>query len=486
MQVRLLIALLAIVADASPILVAPSNKTGTLKLLLYVPGGKVPPEDYLPSIQAAQGASHLRLAAVILRCHINLCDAILEVPKLMKDAIETANKSWGPFLKSDIVIAGHSLGGVGARHFFDTYPGTAGLALFGTQYNGDHEDFKGTLGYPVDLAKFPAALLALTGELDMVPTSHAAELVRQSKDLDEKDRFRKLPLIIAGMDHSQFCPPFEVAKDIKPEIPNADATMAIGAIVAAWIDHVMLGASDADSMLETMVKSTAQIAAPFISAMELDKTWCASAQKILAGGVQMTVSDEEKFSSRTLEHCHPSIDMRGVDAEATTCSYRYYSYTNSTIPDLFPTYQGADDIACKMISEDKIATVLKLPVPSMDSDEVKNRCRSINQQALAKAKELVRASWPKAMQRFDEQGKKITFTEDNQSFMGPQWVLTGLKVKEGANEITIEAPALISSITSKIFPGSHYCKLLAPSKAVEILMTTALTNRFGSSLNLIV
>ena len=101
----------------------------------------------------------------------------------MKDAIDAASTAAGVlFSPADIFVWGHSLGGVGARHFVDTFNASvgaaafAGLALFGTQFNGDHEDFKGTLGYPLDLKTFGAPLLVLLGELDMVPVSHAALL----------------------------------------------------------------------------------------------------------------------------------------------------------------------------------------------------------------------------------------------------------------------------------------------------------------------
>lgn len=48
-------------------------------------------------------------------------------------------------------------------------------------------------------------MLALLGELDMVPTSHAALLFEQYKQLAPVDQAAKPIVIIPGMDHSQFC-----------------------------------------------------------------------------------------------------------------------------------------------------------------------------------------------------------------------------------------------------------------------------------------
>lgn len=461
-------------------MVDPIKDQGVDKLLLFVPGGKVPPRNYLPMIKETQEKSSLRLSAAIIQCHINLCDPIFEIHGLMVDAIARSNKT-GLLMVSDIFVAGHSLGGVGARHFFDGFEGSAGLALFGTQTNGDHEDYKGTLGYPADLAAFPRPILALTGELDSMPISHAADLVRQAKALDEKEKLKKLPIIVPGMDHSQFCPPFEVTGDIKPEISNDNATGTIGAIVAAWLDNAVLGDAAVESapFLKEWIAKTEPIVAPFIGAVEVDRTWCATAQRLLAGSPEhLNVDVEERFGSAALEHCHPKASMEGHELRSTVCAYRFCGYLNSTIPVVWPEYEGADDISCKMSSEDVVASKLELPPPDMDSGEVQNKCSFLNQQALEKAKELVNASWPLAFRRFEAQGKRISFAEDSHAFMGPQWVLEGLSVKETEDEITIQSAALISPLTSSIFPGSHYCKLLAPSKAVEIVMTTALTQRY--------
>eukprot|EP00411_Alexandrium_monilatum_P117398 CAMPEP_0175669124 /NCGR_PEP_ID=MMETSP0097-20121207/18975_1 /TAXON_ID=311494 /ORGANISM="Alexandrium monilatum, Strain CCMP3105" /LENGTH=495 /DNA_ID=CAMNT_0016975643 /DNA_START=47 /DNA_END=1534 /DNA_ORIENTATION=- len=479
--------LLAAAVGAAPVVLDPQpGKKGSLKLMLLVPGGKVPPEDYLPMARGTQEKSKLNLAVGIPRCHINLCDAILELPGLLKDLVASVNETaHGDLKATDVFVTGHSLGGVGARHFYDLWPGSAGLALFGTQYNGDHEDYKGTLGYPIDLKAFPGPLLALTGELDMLPASHTAELYRQWQELDGAGfRYQKLPLIVEGMDHSQFCPPFQVAGDLVPEISNDAATGIIGDVVAAWLDAVTSHGSDSAAvhLLQGYAQKTAPMAAPFIKASKLDETWCSSAQALMAHSPDaLRVVAEHRYDSANLEHCHPNATMSAGVLMATVCDYRFYSYLNRTIPDYAPTYEGAQDISCKMLSEDKIATMLGEPAVDMSSDEVVNKCRLLNQRAFDAAKSLVTKDWPKAVERFGAQGKRVTFKEDSQAFMGPQWVLTGLSFKESDEEVAITSEALISPLTSSFYPGSHYCKLLAPSKAVEFIMSHALTKRYGKA-----
>jgi len=138
------------------------------------------------------------------------------------------------------------------------------------------------------------------------------------------------------------------------------------------------------------------------------------------------------------------------------------------------------------MSEDKVATELGLPAPDMKSDEVKSACMQINERAMKRAKEIVGATRPEALARFDSQAKTITLEVDGQSFAGPQWVLTGMRFKESDSEIKVRSESLISTVNSLIYPGSHYCKLLAPSKAVEIVMTTALTQKYSSAQDVLV
>uniref|UniRef100_A0A7S1WKQ7 1-alkyl-2-acetylglycerophosphocholine esterase n=1 Tax=Alexandrium catenella TaxID=2925 RepID=A0A7S1WKQ7_ALECA len=484
-RIALLVA--AATASAVPIVLEPAgSKQGDLKLLLLVPGGKVPPEDYLPMAKGAQEKSTLRLAVGIPRCHINLCDAIFELPGLLKDLVASVNKTAGGALRTaDVFVSGHSLGGTGARHFYDIWPGSAGLALFGTQYNGDHEDYMGTLGYPMDLKAFAGAFLALTGELDMLPISHTAELVRQWEALPGSDfHFEKLPIIVPGMDHSQFCPPFQVSGDIVPEISDDAAVTAVSEILAAWLDAVVSQGSDAAALklLEGYALKTAPIAAPFIEATRLDEVWCSQAQGMMARSLEgLKVSVEHRFDSASLEHCHPSAVKDGSSLKVTACDYRFYSYLNSSVPNFIPTYEGAKDISCKMVSEDKIAAELGRGEVDMSSDEVMNKCAMLNRKAYDAAMGLVTSGWPKAAERFAAQGKTVTFKDDSQSFMGPQWVLTGLGFRETDAAVEIQSEALLSPVTSRIYPGNHYCKLLAPSKAVELIMTRGLTKRYSGA-----
>merc|ERR1711968_353070 len=97
-------------------------------------------------------------------------------------------------------------------------------------------------------------LLALLGELDMVPTSHAALLYEQSSGLPAT----KSVAIVDGMDHSQFCAGFNVSGDLWPEISNADALSTSGMLAGAWLDVVLFKSTAAANTLSQWESSHTQ------------------------------------------------------------------------------------------------------------------------------------------------------------------------------------------------------------------------------------
>ena len=351
-----------------PLILPGNNSTAAgAKLLLFVPGGKVPIEDYVPLLQATMGATRrTSFWAVVVHCGaLNLCNPLGQLPGLIAKAIAAAGAARGaPFAASDTVVVGHSLGGVGARHYFDTQAAAAaaaaaetttplGLAILGTQYNGDHEDFKGPLGFPADLAAFPRPFLGLLGELDMLPISHAALLWRSAAQLQappHQQQQLKGARVLAGMDHSQFCAPFNVSGDIVPEISNEQATAAAAAALGAWLDLVVAAAPGAAAVRASATASssssssstaatataaataaaataaaardthddTAAISAGYLAAHDMEQTaWCAQAQRLILARTlspeqiasRLVISVTAVNSSTSLEHFHPSYSL---------------------------------------------------------------------------------------------------------------------------------------------------------------------------------
>ena len=491
--------------DYDPILLSSDHSragAADAKLVLFVPGGKVPPQDYAPFVQRVLDLSDANLFGVIVHCgKLNLCDPLGQLPGLISDAINAAGKGLNngtQFMSEQIFVMGHSLGGVGARHYADTFDKSrgaaafAGLALFGTQYNGDHEDFKGTLGYPIDLKSFPAPLLAVVGELDMVPAQgHVGVLVEQYEtELNNAEKSQKPLIIVPGMDHSQFCSPFNVSGDLSPEIPNSVALQYAAGATATWVDAQIKPSQELSRTLSDFVNNaTKPITRAWREMHALEKAdWCRTAQQIVIEDLRADIRSKvdinvvAKDRAAPLEHQHTNYTFDEATGRLSIfiASYAYYPQTSSWNPvEVFgPTYEAASDISCKLVSADRIAQQFNVS-GSYPQDKPPVTCEKVNMMAVDHAMDQLRRYWPKGVERFAARGLNFTFVEDTSTFAGPQWCfMSSLAFKTSSSGVSVSSPHLYSSITSKIYPGNFYCKVLSPAKALEWIQSKGLRGRY--------
>ena len=474
-------------SDTDIILPPPQSKEGPNKALILIPGGKVPNENYTMVAESMQKFATFKLWIGIPHCLANLCDpidpttfglnaAIFRVISVLNNSLD------GSLTSQDIFIFGHSLGGTGARHFVDLNPGFAGLGLLGTQYIGDHEDFKGTLGYPKDLAAFPIPFLALTGELDAIPFTHAGSLFSQREGFDETQQAQKIIVVIPGMDHSDFCQGFHVSGDVVSELSAEEAVSQIGEVIGSWLDLQILEevSLETKATIEKYEDKTRILMNSFYEASFNDQTkWCETAQKLLSGLEESEWDSLQVIgvfidgSNFDLEHSHPNYTLTdSSNLILYVPSYPYYEeikdFSYSTL------YSGARDIACKMISADRIGNVMKFDVPELSQQKT---CKDVNEKAFDLAKQIVLKNYPNSFLRFENQGVPPKFIDDSFTLIGPQWVfLSSLKVDSKTGEIG--SPDMYSSLDSITYPGVRYCKVLSPARAVEYIMSTGLTKRY--------
>jgi len=402
----------------------------------------------------------------------------------------------------DVFISGHSLGGAGARYLVDKEPRYAGLALFGTQYNSQANSGEVTPGYPADLLAWSQPLLAVSGELDMMPVTHMAALLTQYDELSPAAKKRKVPIIIPGMDHSQFCPGFDVVGDNVAEISNAEAAQAVGAVTAAWLDLQVLPdgiTAAASELLASMVESTTRpILGAFMEAARNEPAaYCAKAQLFKANlpaeyNEQVHIVVKTLNSSANTEHFHPNASMNtgarsGNGANSLTVSigsYPFYDQDDKYSPLKFiPSYVGARDITCKMLSSAAIGKWFGIP-PAKDATgkEISPKsCREVNQVMVAEAEALLNKYWPKTMSRFAaNSGRPFVLLADEETFMGPQFIFISklnFDTNKDPKSVQVTSPALFSALDSRFFPGSDYCKILSPAKVIEWYMTKGLVKR---------
>ena len=119
------------------------------------------------------------------------------------------------------------------------------------------------------------------------------------------------------------------------------------------------------------------------------------------------------------------------------------------------------------------------------TNKTEPNCFELNNQAWAAAVAALNATWPRALERNAIQGGGFILLKDTFAKAGPLWVLGSLDFQapsSGENATTtgaqVQSLALVTGLGAFIYPGSHYCKLLAPSRAVEWLQTQSLRRRY--------
>lgn len=490
-------------ADEHIVLPPLTNETSLpSKMLIFIPGGKVPNEHYVStarSIQAAASA-HLRLwvaiPAVFLRlCVISCSTTFLCSPLHM--AVESAlskakDLGWSRGSdERDLFLAGHSLGGVCANTLFKAYRTESSLPYAGLVVMGSYVDEAG--GY--DLAHYPKPVLILNAELDggAARPGKTSTWWREHLEIAREQGAdfaleRKPVVILQGLNHSDFCPGFDVPGDLPADVSQADATAAIGRAVAAFLQVQVGSAAVRDGgvgVLRKLISWTQEFMEPYLALQELERSldgrspFCEQAQHIVAGlsapeDARLTVSDSYASSSSDLERCRPNWSSSGAGRALSvrTCGHAdYYADVANT-----RSITAASELACKMLSSALISQQLNASAARPAAD-----CREANMYAAKLAEEHAPNG---TLARFRGRGRGWCFAGDVPTAGGSElrWVFKdSLTLMENATCMTVSSPVLKTDTTSHTNPGSHYCKLLSPARALDWMMTDSLKRPAGLS-----
>jgi len=462
------------------------------RLLVFLPGGLVPNENYKLTAQAIQKATtDVRLTVVIPAVFQRLCiitcpnKAVCEPLKIRIDAAVAKSGFTSKNPKEDTFVAGHSLGATCANFLAQGYDFQfAGLLEFGgfVDLTGD-----------ASIANFSIPVLHMAGEVDGggARVSSMAGLYAQSRDyasshsLEEALKLKPVQ-ILEGLDHSDFCPGFFVTKtkDCKSEVTQDVALATIGEVASAFL-HLNTPSTDAAkvSAMATMKKRlsfTQEMADPFLLAFQLEGglvasppegipagPWCNVAQKTTVG---LSDANANKLEAKTcklittglhqFEHQHTNYTLSADGHLETTCFSAIEPAAHSNSGSQF----SATSVDCKMVDATRVAQQLKVSTnSSLD-------CGDVNRLAVEVAMKLLPA---KSLKRFKDKGRGVCFMPDSHVFanIGPLWLRSSLKLEETKGCLQVTSSGLLSDINSMIYPGNHYCKLLSPAAAMDWLMT---------------
>lgn len=482
---------------------APIYKDASLpeKMLVFIPGGKVPVANYVETAKAIQASSKaIRLWVVIPAVFQRLCiisctasSVCAPLHSNVESALsEAAKQGWKRGTDSeDIFLAGHSLGGVCANTLLQAYSTSSSLPYKALVVMGSYVDETGAH----DLPHYPVPVLTLNVELDggLARPGKTATWWRQfigvAADKGRDYALTNKPVVILPhLNHSDFCPGFDVPGDLLAEVSQADATALIGDMVAAFLSLHTEGVSSgtqraALSLLDSKAQWTSSLMSPYLLAQDMERnatntavsaegssSFCAEAQKRVSGlsqsdAARVRVQDGFHVSSPNLEHCHPNWTHVGDGIVVDSCSHTdYYADVQNT-----GEITAASEIACKMLSGDRLAE--QLNVTSYDKDVT---CSSVNQWSVELAEMMAFSS---TLDRYKRSGRGWCFLKDVPTYqnIGPLWVFKdALALKDNSTCMSVASPILKTAIDGKIYPGNHYCKFLSPARVLDWMMTDSL------------
>lgn len=467
------------------IVLSPPRHNGTLpeKMLVFIPGGKVPNHKYVLTARAIQeAAGPLAVWVVIPAVFQRLCIISCSTTRLcapLHSNVEAAlalaqDQGWVRGKDSeDIWLAGHSLGGVCANTLFQSGP--------------------------YDLTNYPKPVLVLNVELDggLARPGKTAVWWRQHVAMratrsEEYTLANKPVIVLPKANHSDFCPGFDVPGDLPAEVSQAQATASIGEVAGAFLQVQGLGLSllertRAFETLREKVSWTKDFLAPYLHAQDLERNvsdaglsnegaspFCAGVQHVLAGlsgadDNRVNVTDGFHISPSNLEHCHPNWTFSSGRLMVRTCSHTDY------YPDIGNTgsITAASQIACKLLTGSRVAQQLNTTAQQVD-------CREGNKYAVRVAEALAA---PSTLERYRRKGRGWCFLDDEPvpGNIGPVWVFSSsLKLESNATCMAVASASLRSEIDSSIYPGNHYCKLLSPARVLDWMMTDSLKPAEGA------
>lgn len=465
------------------------------KMLVFIPGGDVPNEHYRATALAIQAAAvDLRLWVVIPAVSQRLCIISCSATSLCSPlhlAVESAlgvakDNGWKRGIDvEDLWLAGHSLGGVCANTLFQAYSSASSFPYAGLVVMGSYVDKSGNHS----LTNYPKPVLTLNVELDggiarpgKTSIWWRQHLASKQKDGEEYAVLNKPVVVVAGLNHSDFCPGFDVPGDLRSEVEQAVATAEIGRVFAAFL-HLHTASVAADSKAKALgimrekLAWTEQLMTPYLTAQDMElltdaagtsSPFCVRAQHVVAGlspedDKRLDVTDGYQSASPSLMHCHPSATVADGHVKVVSCSHAdYYADIDNT-----GGITAASEVACKLMGGDKVAKLLNTTAlkPKVD-------CREINKYAVDVAESLASTS---TLQRYRRSGRAWCFQDDVPIAAGPLWVFSSsLKLAETATCMSVASPAMDVPLGSLFYPGNHYCKVLSPARVLDWMMTDSL------------
>ena len=457
--------------EQPPAVIIPPIKDAPLsKLLIVFPGAQKDTRDYENLAHEIQMKSPFRIWVGIVRFFAGTAkppQAELATEYIFRTLRKNGFADASPESTS---IAGHSLGGIVAQYFVNQKNFQSLILLSSYLVRSD-----GNSSLPqADLPVF-----TLSGELDGQTRMTRVALDAKSL-LDPANPVRnpeqKPVILLPKINHSQFAGTDRHRSDLPSEVEYSEAQRTIAGMISDFVlssDSSTFAAEEKKSAkgnLSNAIAATRSMLSAYWAAQQKDREWCVDVQrsKALFLSDVLTTEINQTIYERTFDFAlsKPSATMLSENFVGISIGSMLYYHPNvmdrSTIP------EAAQSIACKNKSPESLAKLTGMPNSFTPS------CSEHNKAAYAWALQNVSAE---ARGRFLKRGRQLRFAEDRRLASGVQWIAARLKFENDAEQriATVTSPALLTGLNAPAgLDGMHYCKLLAPSRAIEWILVDGL------------
>jgi hypothetical protein len=421
------------------VVTAPAGSaTGPDALLVLLPDAGRTADDYAASARAASAsADGVRLWTAVAQAGVPTADAVPRYAAL----VQLARAAGARVTDADTVVTGHGAAAPGALAVAAAHE-VAGAAVLAAD--------------PHD------ALLAATG----------APVLRLAGELDRSVRVSRLAL--AG-GHAPPHLPVVVLDGV-----DADGLRgAPGGSVLGSFSQAAVGGDGAD----LAVAARSRVTAAFAEAAHAERgDVCAELQRHTADVAprdarRLRVVDRasERLLDPSPEGLPSSFGGFVYDkAELSTEGRSVLLTTNSHVvrADAGVGPVGAPEVMCKTKSRSAVAQALTGDHQAVDATPP--TCAQFNEAVVRRAADQVS---PAARERF----AGVAVELDDAKRAGPEWVFSPLVLRPAPDSSpgswSVRAPSLVTELTDADldprFAGNHYCKVLSPVRALELVLVDA-------------
>lgn len=370
--------------------------------------------------------------------------------------------------KPSITVIGHSLGGLGLSDLPKTY--YEKIVLMASYVQADWIKYANlSTNKPV---------LSIGGSLDTQTTAQ-----RIAFDANRfKDRKNFYPVLLEGVSHFQFADGHKDNKAYPQGLSDEDARALISDIVSSFIKGDIKELNSEPYMLDSK-----ELIDGYLFSFDADQSICFEAQRGHLGikdsiddiSIELTSYDKKSEYPRFI------LDKSYINLSDSKPKIGVYQYSEFGVTPIdVPALQSVTPelIACKLRSSQAVSAF-------MGREYIGRSCAEENLEVLKKAYQILpryRAErlYDKGFSMLDEATNRILSDHkeliegagfritDTFKSRGDQWALGSYfsaKSVDGVLNIETFSVTTPSGNPDNKFLGAHYCKVLAPSRAFQIL-----------------